>query len=347
MRTLLLSLVLIVPAASHAASWNTYRKKSDEWFKSGEAKGVAENLLAWQTELGAWPNDTDTFGPRPADAKVKGGTFDDGHTTHETRFLVRIYGATGEEKYRDAALKAILHVMDAQYGSGGFPQQSPPGKKYPRYVTFNDRTTINLLELMRDVSQDEAFSFVGDDRRRVAGKMVQAGLRCIVELQVQGRGGKTAWAAQYDEETLEPRPARAFEPASIANAESADVLIFLMSFEEPGPEIVEAVDRGVNWFHRSQINGIRVVEEDGDRKLVPDLNAPPIWARFHDLNTLRPVFAGRDGVVRSKFTEIEQERRTGYAWFGEWGTKVFAAYEKWPYRPGAKKKDGEVRPSLE
>src|SRR5688500_369510 len=108
MRTLVLSLVLLVPASLSAASWNTYRKKSDEWFQSDEAKAVAQNLLAWQTERGDWPNDTDTFAPRPADAADKPGTFDDGHTTHETRFLVRIYAATGEEKYRDAALKAIL-----------------------------------------------------------------------------------------------------------------------------------------------------------------------------------------------------------------------------------------------
>jgi pectate lyase len=326
---------LLVPAGASAASWNTYRKKPNEWFKSDEAKAVAANLLAWQTDRGDCPNDTDTLEPRPADDEPKQGTFDDGHTTHETRYLVRMYAVTGKAEYRDAALRAIDHVIDSQYASGGFPQRSPPGTKYPRHITFNDRTTVNLLELMRDVSRDDAFAFVGEDRRRIAGKMVESGIRCILALQVQGRHGLTAWAAQYDEETLLPAPARAFEPASLAGGESADILLFLMSLDEPGPEVLAAVDAGVNWFHIAQINGTRVVESDDDVKVVADPTAPPVWARFYDLNTLEPVFAGRDGVVKSSLAEIDKERRTGYAWYGEWGTKVFAAYAKWPYRPMA------------
>lgn len=333
MRAIVLSLAFFVPVAASAASWNAYHKKPDGWFKSDEAKAVAANLLAWQTDRGDWPNDTDTFEPRPADAPDEPGTFDDGHTTHETRFLVRMYEVTGREEYRDAALRAIDHVMNSQYASGGFPQRFPPGTKYPRHITFNDRTTVNLLELMRDVARDDAFAFVGEDRRRVAGKMVDGGIRCILALQVQGRHGLTAWAAQYDEETLLPAPARAFEPAALAGAESADILLFLMSLEEPGPEVLTAVDAGVNWFHRAQINGVRVVESDDDVKVVRDRRTSPVWARFYDLDTLRPVFAGRDGVVKSSLAEIDQERRAGYAWYGEWGTKVFAAYQKWPYRP--------------
>lgn len=333
MRALVIAALLLLSESAWAANWNTYRKKSDEWFRTDEAQAIAANLLAWQTDRGDWPNDTDTFAARPADAPDEPGTFDDGHTTHETRYLVRMYGVTGREEYRDAALKAIVHVMDSQYASGGFPQRSPPGTKYPRHITFNDRTTVNLLELMRDVAKDDAFAFVGEERRRVAGKMVDGGIRCILALQVQGRHGLSAWAAQYDEEKLTPAPARTFEPASLAGAESADVLLFLMSLDEPGPEVVQAVDAGVNWFHAVQINGRRVEKKDGDVKVVPDRSAPPIWARFYDLDTQAPMFVGRDGVVKSSLAEIEKERRTGYAWYGDWGTKVFAAYAKWPSRP--------------
>jgi pectate lyase len=316
-----------------AASWNDFRKKPDEWFRSDEARAIAANVLAWQTDRGDWPNDNDSFAPYQADRKVKPGTFDDGHTTHETRFLVRIYAATGREEYRDAALKAIDLVMEAQYGNGGFPQRYPPGESYSRYITFNDRTMVNLLELLRDVSTDEEFRFAGDERRLIAGRQVDAGIRCILAAQVRSPKSLEAWGAQHDETTLEPRPARTFEPAAFASAESADVLVFLMSFENPSPEVIDAVQAGVGWFYRMRLPGIRIDRVNGDVVVVSDPTARPVWARFYDLKTMQPIFAGRDGVVKNSLAEIEQERRTGYAWYGDWGEKVFKAYVNWPYRP--------------
>ncbi|HEX7955342.1 MAG TPA: pectate lyase, partial [Pyrinomonadaceae bacterium] len=43
--------------------------------------------------------------------------------------------------------------------------------------------------------------------------------------------------------------------------------------------------------------------------------APPIWARFYEIGTNRPVFEGRDNVVRYDVMEIEAERRNGYGWY--------------------------------
>jgi len=315
-----------------AASWNDFRKKPVEWFRSDEAKAIASNVLAWQTDNGDWPNDNDSFSPYEADRKMKAGTFDDGHTTHETRFLVRMYAATGREEYRDAALKAIDLIMEAQYGNGGFPQRYPPSEKYPRYITFNDRTMVNLLELLRDVSTQDEFRFAGDERRLIAGRQVDAGIRCVLAAQVRSPTSLEAWGAQHDEHTLEPRAARAFEPASFAAAESADVLVFLMSFDNPSPEVIEAVEAGVGWIYRARLSGIRVDRKNDDVVVVEDPSAPPIWARFYDLKTMRPVFAGRDGIVTGSIVDIEKERRTGYGWYGNWGEKVFRAYRAWPYR---------------
>lgn len=333
MRVICSSLVVLFGLqAAVAASWNDFRNKPDEWFRGEAAKAIAANVLAWQTERGDWPNDNDSFAPFQADRRVKPGTFDDGHTTHETRFLVRMYAATGREEYRDAALKAIDLVMEAQYGNGGFPQRYPPGDGYSRDITFNDRAMINLLELLRDVSTRDEFRFVGEERRLVAGRQVDAGVRCILATQVRSPTSLDVWGAQHDERTLAPRSARTFEPASFAAAESADVLVFLMSFDDPAPEVIGAVEAGVGWFLRTQIPGIRLERTEDDVIVVEDRQAPAIWARFYELKTMRPIFAGRDGVVRYSLSEIEKERRTGYAWYGNWGKKVFDAYAKWPYR---------------
>src|SRR5690606_5464118 len=141
------------------------------------------------------------------------------------RLLARIAAATDREEYRTAALKGIDIIIAAQYLSGGFPQSFPPPDDYRRYATFNDGTIVNLLTLLKEIAREDTYAFAGEGRQLVAGRMVQAGLRFILLTQHQGRHGLTIWAAQYDDRTFDPRPARAFEPASLASAESADVLM--------------------------------------------------------------------------------------------------------------------------
>ena len=53
-----------------------------------------------------------------------------------------------------------------------------------------------------------------------------------------------------------------------------------------------------------------------------DWKAGPLWARHYEIGTDRPVFAGRDGVKKYSLAEIERERRTGTAWYGDWPQKL-------------------------
>lgn len=49
-----------------------------------------------------------------------------------------------------------------------------------------------------------------------------------------------------------------------------------------------------------------------------DPAAPPLWARFYELGTGRPLFVDRDGVPKYALADIGPERRNGYAWLGNW-----------------------------
>ena len=44
---------------------------------------------------------------------------------------------------------------------------------------------------------------------------------------------------------------------------------------------------------------------------------------------MKPIFIGRDAVIKFDVSQIEQERRSGYAWLRPWGQKVLDAYPKW------------------
>ncbi len=188
---------------------------------------------------------------------------------------------------------------------------------------------VHILEFLRDVGHSDEFAFVEEGRRASARRAFDRGIACIVACQIKVGGVLTAWCAQHDPVTLEPRPARAYELASLSGGESAGILKLLMSLERPAPNVIRAIEAGVRWYDSVKLNDIRVEKRDGDTRVVRVPDSPPIWARFYEIGTNRPFFCGRDGVKRYDLAEIESERRNGYAWYGGWGKEVDKAYRTW------------------
>jgi PelA/Pel-15E family pectate lyase len=128
---------------------------------------------------------------------------------------------------------------------------------------------------------------------------------------------------------LRPCSGRAYELASLSGAESVGILHLLMSLDRPSAEIIRSVQAGVAWFAAVKLTGLRQTRVDRNKVMIPDPDAPPLWARFYDIDTNRPFFCGRDGVKKYSLAEIESERRNGYAWYGDWGSRVAQDYESW------------------
>jgi PelA/Pel-15E family pectate lyase len=316
------------PAAT--PDWREFDAKPDAWYAGAGGTRVASNVLSHQTTRGDWPKNTDTTAkPFEGDPTRPGGTFDNGATVGEVRFLARAFRATRRKEYQDAVVRALDHVFRAQYPTGGWPQSYPPGRGYHRHITFNDGTMVNLTRLVRDAGSSPNFAFLDPDRRRLSRAAFEAAVACILKCQVVVGGVKTVWCAQHDETTLEPRPGRTFEPVSLSGGESAGVLNLLMSLDGPSPEVVAAVEAGVRWYEKAKLTGIRQVVVGGNKVIVSDKNAPPLWARFYEVGTNKPIFCDRDGVVRYDLAAIGHERRNGYAWYGAWGDGVFRRYSQW------------------
>ena len=69
-----------------------------------------------------------------------------------------------------------------------------------------------------------------------------------------------------------------------------------------------------------------------------DSSAPPIWTRYYELETNKPLFANRDGNKVYQLSDVSRERRTGYAWYGYWPAKLLNfEYPKWLEKVAAKK----------
>ena len=324
---------LSLALASHnaaAAGPSNYLKRPPDWFKSDEGRKVLANVLSWQSAHGDWPKNMDTTSKFNELERSKiSGTFDNGATLGELRLLARAYNADADSQYKTAFLLGLNHVLEAQYPNGGWPQTFPPGKGYPRHITFNDNTMAGLMAFLREVSGKNDYAFLDQGLRVRCRASFDRGIECILKCQVRIDGKLTVWCAQHDEITFAPCNARSYELASLSGAESAGILKLLMSVENPTPEVRQAIESGAVWFRTHQVTGLRLDRSHGDRVAVADPNAPPLWARFYDLETGKPFYCDRDGIKKSDYNQVGRERRNGYSWLGSWGKEVEDAYRRW------------------
>jgi PelA/Pel-15E family pectate lyase len=254
------------------------------------------------------------------------------------QYLVRVYAATKNANYRTAFDKGLAYIFDAQYANGGWPQFYPLRNGYWSHITYNDDAMVGVLETLKMIAnQSPGYEFIGEATRTRAKRAIERGIECILKTQVTMNGKLTVWCAQHDEKTLAPAKARSYELPSLSGSESVGVVKFLIGIDHPSPEVIRAVKSAVAWFAESRITGIRLDRKPAagtpkgyDLIVVPDANAPPQWARFYELNTNRPIFSGRDGVVKYSMAEIEYERRNGYRWYVDRPAKLLSEdYPKW------------------
>ncbi|KQN97753.1 pectate lyase [Paenibacillus sp. Leaf72] len=282
---------------------------------SGTTASIS-NVLKNQQSDGGWRKD---YGQSSGEwAK---STIDNKATYSEIRRLASEYKKTKDSKYSAAAIKGINFLINMQYANGGFPQVYQ-SSGYHKHITYNDNAMINVLILLDEVANKKGdFSFIDSTLASKSKQAVDKGVDCILKSQVTVNGKLTAWGQQHDSSTLKPAGARIYEVPSLTAQESVNIVKFLKT-RASDAKIAAAIKGAEDWFKASQITGIRVEKKSGDVVVISDPNVKtPIWARFYEIGSNKPIFVGRDGIVKYKLSDIEKERRTGYAWYGNWPAK--------------------------
>jgi PelA/Pel-15E family pectate lyase len=319
-------------------------------YKPTELANIGDNILLFQKDNGGWPKNYDMFAILTDAQKFSVGsahdvlntTFDNGTCFTQIAALAIVYHSIKDDKYKSASLKGLDFIFRAQYKNGGWPQNYPLESDYSREITFNDGAYEGIMELLKDILDNKPqYDFIDDKYRARIKVSYDKGMACILKTQINDAGKPTAWCQQYDEGNLKPEWARKFEPPSICNKESADLVLFLMSIEHPQKEIIDAVQNAVIWFQDSKIYNIRVNTipaprvvtqfrvSTTDRVVVTDDTAPPIWTRYYELKTHKPIFCDRDSKIVYSLAEITRERRDGYGWYTYSPQKVLDAYPEW------------------
>ncbi|TDQ36215.1 pectate lyase [Aureibacillus halotolerans] len=300
----------------------------------------ADNILSWQMDHGGWSKSTDYS--RPWDGKedksewvtndgVALGMIDNDATVQELYELAEVYAQTGDPRYKEGILKGLEFLFDLQYETGGFAQVYPRRGNYSDMVTFNDNAMVRVLELFDDITE-ERYPFnngvVNEQQREAVATSIDLAVDYILNAQIEVNGVLAAWCAQHDPFTFEAVGARSYELPSISGSESVGVIRFLMS-REPTDDIQHAIQSAITWFEENKVENTRYVS-GGDEHGVYFVDDPDAstWYRFYEIGTNRPIFSGRDGVMKHDIYDIEAERRNGYSWGGSYATTLLEEFYK-------------------
>jgi PelA/Pel-15E family pectate lyase len=332
--------------------------RTPEWYGTAEALALADAVVSFQTPSGGWSKNLDfsKHSRRLGEhfslnsfslerCREEGGewvsqcwhfvgTFDNNATTAQIRFLGRVllaHPGPGAARWSEAANRGLDFILASQFPNGGWPQVWPLDGGYHDALAFNDEAIANNLSLLWDVTTDQdGFRWVPDARRQACRSALALGLSCVVRTQLSERGTKTGWCQQYDPVTLEPSSGRSYEMNALASSESARLADVLMRLPDPSAEVAAAVDSAVSWLGQVAIHGHEFSNRSGrGRELLPCPGGGPIWARFYDLDTRRPLFADRDRKIRWDVTEVSRERRDGYLWFTKTPRATLKNYAQW------------------
>ncbi len=347
------------PPPPVAGSGHMALNKDAAWYGTPEARAIADTIVSFQTPAGGWSKNQNRTGPKRlpgqrysnnAETMEVGtgsfdapkdrfwtfvGTLDNGATTTEMRFLARVQqqlpGRDGDV-YRASIIKGVNYLLAGQYPNGGWPQVYPIEGGFHDGITFNDNAVAEASMILEDVAEGSAeFAFVPAELRKKAGAASAHAVDVILAAQVVVEGKKTIWPQQVDPLTLEPISARNYEMRSLASAESADVLIFLMRQPNPSPKIKDAVHSGVAWLkaHAIYDKAFTKVSDAEGRKLIDQPGAGPIWSRNYDIRTGRPIFGDWDKSIQDDVNTISKGRRNGYSWYSAMPQKALDVYAEW------------------
>ena len=88
-------------------------------------------------------------------------------------------------------------------------------------------------------------------------------------------------------------------------------MLFLMKRPNPSPAIVAAVRDGIGWLKAHAIYRVEWARNEpgsGGRKLIARDGAGPLWSRYYDIITGKPIFGDRDKTIHDDVNDLSEER---------------------------------------
>jgi hypothetical protein len=216
-------------------------------------------------------------------------TFDDYSTTEATRFFLRLYDVTKEERYRAVVMKALDHILRAQYPDGAWPQRFPDAEAdhdYSAARTFNDDVTYDCIKILL-----EAHARLGEERYHAAAT---AGMKFYLRAQLPAP--QAGWAQQYGAD-LKPVWGRPFEIGTVCSTQTLENIAHLFEFFTITGDMkyLAAVPAALDWLEASRIPGASGFTHTG----------------FYEMGTNRPIYIKQTGTTIDDVRYAETYEKEG------------------------------------
>jgi len=202
-------------------------------------------------------------------------TYDDDVQTGPTRFMMNLYLATLDPKYKSALDKALDFVLLSQFPNGAWPQRFPLRDGYSSHYTFNDNVIFGNIDLLL-----EAYERLGN-----AGYK-KAALRGMDFVRLsQLSPPQAGWCQQFSHD-MKPAKARNYEPAAVEPRATIECIQELERYYKITGEkkYLAGIPDAIAWLEASVINRDANKTYEG---------RPYTHAAFYEPGTNKPIYAHR------------------------------------------------------
>lgn len=293
---------------------DAYYATGDDYFYTAAAK-AADVLIRGQLPSGGWSYMFDLAGEESIKKWYNtigkngwrleefqhyygNGTFDDSCTSDVAKFMLRVYLAKKDAKYKASLDKVIKFILDSQYPVGGWPQRFPLKDEfhdhglpdYTSFITFNDDVSAENIEFLLMVWQTLGDKTVLDPIKR--------GMDCFAKAQQPKP--QAGWGLQHTVADLKPASARTYEPKSLVSHATGTNCALMMDFYELTGDAtyMKRLPEAFDW-----LDSIR---------LPAAMNAPRPYPTFTEIGTNKPMFIHRRGsdVVNGEYYHDDNPKGT-------------------------------------
>ena len=315
--------------------WAQINSQEPDWYTTPEARQIAENILYYQTTTGGWTSRVEML-DRSAYKQREDWGFH-----RQLVFLGKMIAATADDRYKASFERGIDRLMQIQLPNGAWMEQCPYAVYYDTIVRYIDEGMTGYINILNEVAIGSPdYAFVAPALVERAQVAVNKGIDYMLKTQIIVQGQKTAWPAHPHKETYLPHTRSPYEVRGISGHEGVSVFEFLMKVANPCQEVMDAIDAAAAWYEANKFVGWKVedvLDAAGgkiDRVLVED-PASTIWARYYDVETVLPIFGGRDGITRHNLADVPLERRIKFDWYSTRPAAALEAYATWKTTVGA------------
>jgi PelA/Pel-15E family pectate lyase len=289
-----------------------------------------------------------------ADGKIieNKGTFQSGICVSFMRILIDTFLKTKNNILLISIHKLLDNMIEISeiYHHGGIPLYYPKldNEDWKYNISIKNGNYINFLRTIEIILNNENLIEFIEPKLEKIKLAYKKTLNLLLKLQINVNGITTIWSQYYDKSSLSPCAGNSNEPLGLCSMESAQILLYLMDFENPTNNIKNSIISGCEWFKKNKICGwIQVFDKKSydtniqdelceqqtmlvQYNYVPFPDKMTMHSRYYDFETGKPIFMENNEIYHMEnFNDMSIEFRNSEFHIGMFGHYLLEVYDEW------------------